>query len=215
MSKRFWSHGPQYAGRELDPASCPDAPEALFQTWFGEAEASGNPMVNAMTLATVDDAGRPAARIVLLKELDERGFVFFTNYESRKGRELDARGTAALLFFWTGPERQVRVEGAVERIEAAASDAYFASRPRASRVGAIASPQSRLLADRAELEARVAAVEAELGGGEPARPPWWGGYRVVPDAIEFWQGQPSRLHDRVLYTRARVDAPWTRVRLAP
>lgn len=213
MSQRLWDHGEQYAGAALDPATCPDDPFALFAAWFAEAEQAALPAVNAMTLATVGAGGRPAARIVLLKEVDARGWVFFTNYESRKAQELEASGRAALLFFWQRFDRQVRVEGAVERIDAAASDAYFANRPRASRVGAIASPQSRVLADRAELEARVAAVEAELAGGEPARPAWWGGYRVVPDVIEFWQGQPDRLHDRVEFMKE--SSGWRKRRLAP
>jgi pyridoxamine 5'-phosphate oxidase len=213
MSNRMWHHGAQYAGEALDPATCPDDPLTLFAAWFAAAEAEAIPQVNAMTLATVGEDGRPSARVVLLKELDQRGFVFFTSYQSRKARELEASGRAALLFYWVALERQIRIEGTVERIDEAASDAYFASRPRGSRVGAIASPQSQPLAGRAELEARVAAVEASLAGGEPTRPASWGGYRVVPDTLEFWQGQPSRLHDRVLYT-AGADG-WSRVRLAP
>ncbi len=213
MSQRLWHHGEQYTGDNLDPATCPDDPLALFAVWFAAAEAAAAPVVNAMTLATVGADGRPAARIVLLKELDARGFVFFTSYESRKAHELDHGGRAALLFFWSGLERQVRIEGAVERVDAATSDAYFASRPRDSRIGAIASPQSQPLASRADLEQRIAALEASLAGAEPSRPPHWGGYRVVPDALEFWQGQPSRLHDRVLYTAAGEG--WSRTRLAP
>lgn len=213
MSQRLWHHGSDYTGAALDPATCPPDPYLLFAAWFGDAEAAATPNVNAMTLATVGAGGRPSARIILLKEVDDRGFVFFTNYDSRKGQELDATGRAALLFYWQAFERQVRVEGTVERIDAAASDAYFAARPRASRIGALASPQSQPLASRAELEDKVAAIEAELAGADPVRPPWWGGYRVVPELIEFWQGQPSRLHDRVLYTAAA--GAWTRSRLAP
>jgi pyridoxamine 5'-phosphate oxidase len=214
MSHKLWHHGAQYAGETIDPANCPDDPLELFAAWFADAEAAAIPNVNAMTLATVGDGGRPAARIVLLKELDERGFVFFTSYESRKARELEASGRAALLFYWQPFDRQIRIEGTVERLEADRSDAYFATRPLGSRIAAIASPPSHPLASRAELEARVAEVTASLAGADPARPATWGGYRVVADAVEFWQGQPSRLHDRVLYDRA-ADGTWMKTRLAP
>ena len=168
---------------------------------------------NAMTLATLDEHGRPAARIVLLKELDARGFVFFTNYDSRKGRDLAAHPWAALVLFWEPMHRQIRVEGSIERLNASDSDAYFATRPRGSQLGAIASPQSQPIADRKQLEDRVAELSTAQGDAPLARPAYWGGYRVVPDTVELWQGQPSRLHDRVRYRL--IEGSWTRDRLAP
>jgi pyridoxamine 5'-phosphate oxidase len=213
VTGKLWHHGTQYAGDSLDPSTCPDDPFALFRAWFTDAERAAPDKCNAMTLATVDAGGRPSARVVLLKELDDRGFVFYTNYASRKGEALAANPVAALVFFWPVLDRQIRIEGAVERVTAAESDAYFQVRPRASRVAAIASPQSQVLASRHALEARLEAVEHELAGADPYRPAHWGGYRVVPDDLEFWQGQPSRLHDRVVYKR--VDGAWSRMRLAP
>src|SRR5262249_11893586 len=180
---------------------------------FQAAVDAALPTGNAMTLATVDERGRPAARVVLLKEVDERGFVFFTNYESRKGADLVANPFAALVLFWEPLHRQVRIEGAIEKIEPADSDAYFATRPRGSQIGEIASPQSRPIASRGALEQLVAEVERTVGTGEPRRPAHWGGYRVVPDMIELWQGRLSRLHDRVRYRRG--DGLWVRDRLAP
>jgi pyridoxamine 5'-phosphate oxidase len=213
MTNDLWRLGAQYAGIPLDPAGCDPDPLVEFRRWFQAAIDAQIPSVNAMTLATVDVRGRPAARVVLLKEVDDRGFVFFTNYDSRKGSDLAAHPFAALVVFWEPLHRQVRIEGEVEKLAPADSDAYFASRPRGSQIGAIASPQSRPIASRAALEALVTDAERAVGAGEPLRPPHWGGYRVVPDMMELWQGQPSRLHDRVRYQRD--GGRWQRDRLAP
>jgi pyridoxamine 5'-phosphate oxidase len=170
---------------------------------------------NAMVVSTVSAEGRPSSRMVLLKGVDERGFVFYTNYESRKGAELSATGVAALLFPWHDLQRQVRVEGPVERVSAAESEAYFASRPRGSQLGAWASPQSQEVASREELDFRYADVEQRFGDdGEVSLPPFWGGFRVVPALVEFWQGRKGRLHDRLVYRRDG-DGEWRTSRLAP
>ena len=213
MTKDLWRLGDQYAGAPLDPADCDPDPIVEFRRWFAVAVAANLPTVNAITLATVDDRGRPAARMVLLKDIDDRGFVFFTNYDSSKGAHLAAHPFAALVAFWEPLHRQIRVEGAIEKVTAAESDAYFASRPRGSQLGAIASPQSQPIASRALLEQRLAEVERTVGDGAPARPASWGGYRLIPDMVELWQGQLSRLHDRVRYRR--LDGAWLRDRLAP
>ncbi|MGN3964606.1 pyridoxamine 5'-phosphate oxidase [Burkholderia gladioli] len=204
-----------YSRASLDEADVASDPIRQFDKWFKEALDAQLPEPNTMTLATVDAEGRPSARIVLIKGVDERGFVFFTNYESRKGREIAHNPHAALLFYWIELERQVRIEGRVEKTSAAESDSYFASRPVGSRIGAWASEQSTVIADREVLETRERDFAARYGENPP-RPPHWGGYRLVPEAIEFWQGRPSRLHDRLRYLRdpAGGDA-WTIERLSP
>jgi len=206
-----------YERAELDEQASQADPLKQFEVWFGQALAGQLPEPNAMTLATVDSAGRPAARIVLLKMFDSRGFVFFTNYQSRKGRELAANPAAALLFFWPELERQVRIEGKATPIDSAESADYFASRPRSSQVGAWASPQSEPIAGRAVLEAHYAAIAACYRDDSAVPcPPHWGGYRLAADTIEFWQGRASRLHDRIRYRRTKEHAgAWVIDRLAP
>jgi pyridoxamine 5'-phosphate oxidase len=207
----------EYQREALDEAEVDRDPFRQFARWFDEAVQALLPEPNAMTLATVDERLRPAARIVLLKGFDDAGFVFFTNYRSRKGAELVAHPHATLLFYWTELERQVRIDGVAAKVDAAESDAYFGVRPRASRLGAWASPQSEPVASRAALEARFAAAAAqyERAGDEIPRPPHWGGYRVVPDMFEFWQGRPSRMHDRIRYRRDSASGGWIIDRLAP
>jgi len=188
-------------------------PLKQFEVWYGEALASGVPEADAMTLATATTDGAPDARIVLLKSFDGRGFVFFTNYQSRKAEELAANGRACLLFYWLPLKRQVRIEGTVEKVSAAESDDYFHTRPWGSKLGAWASDQSRVITSREDLEKRFAEFELEFADNVP-RPPHWGGYRLIPTAIEFWQGRDNRLHDRIRY-RLQQDKSWRIERLAP
>jgi pyridoxamine 5'-phosphate oxidase len=204
----------EYSQAGLSEADVDADPIRQFRRWFDDAIAAGVPEPNAMTLATATPDGMPSARIVLLKDIDDSGFAFFTNYHGRKAREMTANPRAALVFYWVSLERQVRVEGTVAKTTEAESDAYFQMRPRGARIGARASPQSELLHDRATLERLVAQVELEFEGREVSRPAHWGGYRLRPDALEFWQGRPSRLHDRLLYRRNSVRG-WEIVRLAP
>ncbi|MET3107732.1 pyridoxamine 5'-phosphate oxidase [Oxalobacteraceae bacterium GrIS 2.11] len=188
-------------------------PVQQFTTWFHEALTAKVPEVNAMSLSTVNAAGRPSSRIVLIKDLDQRGFTWFTHYTSRKGEELEANPFGALLFFWSELERQVRIEGRVEKISAEENDLYFHSRPVASQHGALASEQSKPIADRTVLEERVKLIASQYGETVP-RPAHWGGYRLVPDYFEFWQGRPSRLHDRIVFTR-NAEGLWVKGRLQP
>jgi pyridoxamine 5'-phosphate oxidase len=202
----------EYRLASLDESDVSPTPLAQFDKWIKEALKAELPEGTAMTLATCDANARPSARIVLLKDYDHRGFVFFTNYESQKGHDLAANNRAALLFFWPALERQIRIQGRVETVSAKDSEMYFKSRPLGARIGAWASKQSEVLSSRTELEARVSAFEAEFGDNPP-RPPHWGGYRVAPQVMEFWQGRESRLHDRIQYRLSRGE--WTIERLAP
>jgi pyridoxamine 5'-phosphate oxidase len=203
----------EYTRAGLNEADVAPDPIAQFHRWFEETLAANLHEPNAMIVATATREGHPSARTVLLKGYDERGFVFYTNYEGRKARELETNPACALLFYWGELERQVRIEGCAGRISDDESDAYFASRPRGSRLGAWASDQSRPVEDRNVLEDRVRSLEAEYEGREIPRPPFWGGYRVEPDAIEFWQGRDNRLHDRLVYRRN--GGVWKMQRLQP
>ena len=204
----------EYSLGQLDEADVARDPVEQFGRWFSDAREANVAEPNAMTLATVDAAGIPSARIVLLKSFDPRGFAFYTNYDSRKGRDLAENPRAALCFFWQPLERQVRVEGVVERVGREESEAYFNSRPRQAQIGAWVSQQSRPVTSRAELERLKAELQKRFEGKAVPLPEYWGGFRVVPHAIEFWQGRPSRLHDRLLYTRDGKGA-WTIQRLSP
>ena len=203
-----------YARFRLTEADVDPDPFRQFDVWFDAAVKSHVPEPNAMTLATATPEGKPSARIVLLRGVDSRGLTFFTNYDSRKSRELAANPQGALVFFWQALERQVRVEGTVERVSAAESDEYFHSRPELSRIGAWASPQSAVIDSREDLEARIAEWQTHFASQPLSRPENWGGFRLVPTSFEFWQGRPSRLHDRLRFTRA-YNETWLIERLAP
>lgn len=202
-----------YTRDGLTESQAPDEPFALFAEWFKQAVEVESTEANAMMLATVDAQGQPHLRTLLLKGFDQRGFVFFTNYQSAKGQQLQQQPKAAMTFWWHDLERQARIEGSVEQVSAEDSDAYYHSRPIGSRLGAWASPQSQVIADRSVLEDRIGALSQEHSDNPPDRPPHWGGYRLVPNLIEFWQGRPSRLHDRLNYRL--VNGIWVRERLAP
>ena len=204
----------EYASRALSEADTDTNPIAQFRLWLDEALKSELMDVNAMSLATATPAGEPSVRTVLLKGLDEEGFVFFTQYDSAKGRDLALNPRAALLFYWAPLERQVRITGAVSRVARAISESYFATRPVESQWGAWTARQSSEVAGRDLLEQQYADVKARFAGQTVPCPPDWGGYRVTPDRMEFWQGRPGRLHDRLLYAK-QADGTWTRVRLAP
>ncbi|RYD57468.1 MAG: pyridoxamine 5'-phosphate oxidase [Sphingobacteriales bacterium] len=201
-----------YQLAELDEATAGDDPLAFFAKWFAEAEAAKADEVNAMALATVDAYNKPHVRIVLLKGLEAAGFVFYTNYSSAKGHDIAANDQVATVFFWKELERQVRVEGRIEKISEAESGIYFNSRPAGSRLGAWASPQSQQIPGREILDNNYKLYQSKFGETIP-RPPHWGGYRIVPERIEFWQGRSSRMHDRILFIK--TDSGWSKSRLAP
>ncbi|MBW4574469.1 MAG: pyridoxamine 5'-phosphate oxidase [Aphanothece sp. CMT-3BRIN-NPC111] len=207
LRSEYTLHGLSEADAEINPFQ-------QFQKWFDQALAAQLPEPNAMTLATATPDGKPSARIVLLKNFDEQGFVFYTNYDSHKGQELQANPQAALVFWWAELERQVRIQGRVEKVTDAESDAYFHRRPLGSQLGAWASPQSQVISSRQVIETKLQELKEKYEHQEIPRPPHWGGYRVVPTAIEFWQGRPNRLHDRLHYRRCD-DNSWAIERLSP
>lgn len=204
----------EYTFQGLSETEVHPNPFEQFKTWFNQALAAQLPEPNAMTIATATTDGKPYARIVLLKDYDERGFVFYTNYESHKGQQLVQNPWGAIAFWWAELERQVRIQGRVEKVSEVESDEYFQSRPKGSQLGAWASNQSQVIDSREVLERRLEQLKEEYENKQVPRPPHWGGFRVIPDEIEFWQGRPSRLHDRLLYRRSE-DGSWKIQRLAP
>jgi len=204
----------EYKLQTLSESDVAADPLLQFDRWWDDAIKSEITEVNAMTLATASETGIPSARIVLLKGYDKNGFVFFTNYQSHKGQELEQNPNACLVFFWKELERQIRITGTVQKVAAADSDAYFSSRPEGSRIGAWASPQSKVIEKRTVIEDRLSNFQQQFSDGNIPRPPYWGGYAVQPVQVEFWQGRPSRLHDRIQYT-LQTDGNWLVERLAP
>lgn len=214
MTKNIADIRRDYQLQSLSETDVANDPFEQFDRWWADAINSQLDEVNAMTLATTTAAGIPSARIVLLKSVSEKGFVFFTNYNSHKGKELAENPFACLVFFWKELERQVRISGKVEKVSAGESDAYFNSRPEGSRIGAWASPQSSVIASREIIEGNIAKYQQQFADGNISRPPHWGGYIVIPAEIEFWQGRSNRLHDRILYSKS-AEGGWKIERLAP
>ena len=214
METRVANLRKEYTFQGLSQREAKPNPFEQFKVWFDQALTAELPEPNAMTIATASLDGKPSARMVLLKEYDERGFAFFTNYTSYKGKQLEENPWGAIVFWWAELERQVRIQGRVEKVSEAESDRYFHSRPKGSQLGAWASYQSQAIASREVLEQRLEQLKDEYENKPVPRPPHWGGFRVIPDEIEFWQGRPSRLHDRLLYRRGE-DGSWTIQRLAP
>jgi pyridoxamine 5'-phosphate oxidase len=204
----------EYGDRGLDTPDLASDPIEMFGRWFDDTVRAGLHEPNAMVVTTVSAQGRPSTRMVLLKGVDERGFVFYTNYESQKGRDIEGNPSVSLLFPWHDLQRQVRIDGLAERVSREESEAYFSARPRDSQLGAWASPQSREVSSRSELDRLLGEVERRFGDGDVPLPPQWGGYRVTPELVEFWQGRRGRMHDRLVYRRAQGDR-WDIARLAP